>query len=324
MSSATDMPRAGKSGPLLVWVPDRPEREALVPRDGVEIAQIPRQPSDHPDLQRVEVLVPPYRRRSVLDALPGMSSLRLVQALESGVEWLLPHVPGGVTVCNSRGAHDAAVAEWVVGVVLAMQRRLPDHLDAQRQGLWRDVVAGGEWQSPYAGDLEGATVLIVGHGSIGAAVERRLAPFGVELLRVARSERPGVRPASELPGLIGRADVVVLLVPLTPASERMINAELLGAMKPGALLVNAGRGQLVDQEALIEALYEERIRAAIDVTDPEPLPAESRLWSAPNLLLTPHMAGDTPRRYQRSWQLVSEQVERLLAGRPLANVVARD
>jgi phosphoglycerate dehydrogenase-like enzyme len=308
---------------LLAWVPNRPEREALATPAGVEVASVPRRPGEHPDLSRVEVLVPPYRAQGVLDALPQMSGLRLVQTLESGVEWLLPHVPDGVAVCNSRGAHDAAVAEWVVGVVLAMQRRLPDHLLAQQRGLWRDVVAGGEWQPPCAGDLEGSTVLIVGYGSIGAAVERRLEPFGVQFLRVARTSRPGVQAAGALPDLVAAADVVVLLLPLTTATRRLVDGELLGAMKPGALLVNAGRGGVVDQDALVERLYEGRIRAALDVTDPEPLPADSRLWSAPNLLLTPHMAGDTPRRYQRSWQLVGEQIERLVAGEPLRNIVER-
>ncbi len=309
---------------MLIWAADRPERDALVLPDGIEIASVPRRPSNHPDLPRVEVLVPPYRSQRTLEALPGISGLRLVQALESGVEWLLPHVPAGVPVCNSRGAHDAAVAEWVVGVVLAMQRRLPDHLRAQQQGLWRDVVAKGEWLPPYAGDLEGSTILIVGYGSIGAAVERRLEPFGVEFLRVARTARREVQPSEALPSLLASADVVVLLVPLTAATEHLIDADLLQAMKPGALLVNAGRGLLVDQDALTEALYDGRIRAALDVTDPEPLPQDSSLWSAPNLLLTPHMAGDTPRRYQRSWQLVGEQVERLLDGRPLVNLVERD
>jgi len=308
---------------VLIWAADRPEREALVLPAGVEIATVPDRPGEHPDLTRVEVLVPPYKSRQVLDALTGMSRLRLVQALESGVEWLLPHVPDAVSVCNSRGAHDAAVAEWVVGVVLAIQRRLPEHLDAQRREQWRDVVAGGEWRPPYAGDLEGSTVLIVGHGSIGAAVERRLQPFGVVFLRVARREREGVEPVSALSELVPAADVLVLLAPLTAATTGMIDADLLGAMRPGALFVNAGRGALVDQAALTEALHEGRIRAAIDVTDPEPLPAGDRLWSAPNLLLTPHMAGDTPRRYRRSWQLVGEQVARLLDGRPLVNVIAR-
>ena len=306
---------------MLIWAADRPERDALKLPDGVELASVPRDPSSDSDLTRVEVLVPPYRSQRVLDAMPAMSALRLVQALESGVEWLLPHVPAGVTVCNSRGAHDAAVAEWVLGVVLAMQRKLPEHLDAQRQALWRDVVRRGEWQPPLAGDLEGSTVLIVGHGSIGAAVERRLDPFGVDVLRIARRERPGVQAVSELPSLLPRADVIIVLVPLSPETEGLISADLIGGMKPGALLVNAGRGRLVDQEALTEALHEERIRDALDVTDPEPLPGDHRLWSAPNLLLTPHMAGDTPRRFRRSWRFVGEQVERLRQGQPLENVV---
>lgn len=306
---------------MLIWAADRPERDALELPPGVELATVPRRPGEDPDLARVEVLVPPYRGRRVLDALPGMSRLRLVQALESGVEWLLPHVPDGVPVCNSRGAHDAAVAEWVLGVVLAMQRKLPEHLDAQRQTLWRDVVARGEWRPPFAGDLEGSTVLIVGYGSIGAAVERRLGPFGVDVLRVARGKRTGVHPATELPGLVPRADIIVVLLPLTAETEGLIDAGTLAAMKPGALLVNAGRGGTVDQAALSEALYEGRIRAALDVTVPEPLPPEDRLWSAPNLLLTPHMAGDTPRRYRRSWRFAGEQVERLRNSQPLENVV---
>jgi phosphoglycerate dehydrogenase-like enzyme len=308
---------------MLIWVAERPESDALVLPGDVEAVPIPRQPAEHPDLSRVEVLVPPYRSRRVLDSLSGMSGLRLVQTLESGVEWLLPHVPEGVPVCNARGAHDAAVAEWVLGAVLAMQRRLPDHLQAQQRAEWRDVVKGPQWQPPYAGDLEGSTVLIVGHGAIGAAIERRLAPFEVALLRVARSARPGVHPAASLPDLIPQADIVILVVPLTAASEEMIDADLLGAMKPGALLVNAGRGGLVDQTALTEALYQGRIRAALDVTEPEPLPPEDRLWRAPNLLLTPHVAGDTPRRYRRSWRLVGEQVRRLREGESLANVVER-
>ncbi|MGC1852381.1 MAG: 2-hydroxyacid dehydrogenase [Solirubrobacterales bacterium] len=308
---------------MLIWLAERPERDALVLPDGVEAVPVPQRPGDDPGLGRVEVLVPPYRSRRVLDALPGMSGLRLVQALESGVEWLLPHAPEGVSVCNSRGAHDAAVAEWVLGVVLAMQRRLPDHLRAQGEAQWRDVVAKGTWQPPYAGDLEGSTLLIVGYGSIGVAVERRLEPFDVSILPVARNARPGVYPAGDLPNLVREADIVLLLVPLSPATEGMFGAELLSAMKPGSLLVNAGRGRLVDQEALTEALYEGRIRAALDVTDPEPLPPDNRLWRAPNLLLTPHMAGDTPRRYRRSWEFVGDQVERLLAGEPLMNVVQR-
>jgi phosphoglycerate dehydrogenase-like enzyme len=306
---------------MLLWTVDRPEREALVVPEGVRVESIPAEPLRDPDLGRVEVLVPRYGSRTVLEALPRMSSLRLIQTLESGVDWLLPSVPAGVTLCNCRGAHDSAVAEWVVGAILAMQRRLPEHLDAQRRSEWRDVVSSRGWLPPYAGDLEEASALIVGFGSIGEAVEKRLLPFGVDVQRVARTARPGVSDSSALPQLVAAADIVNLLLPLTAETTGLFDADLIGAMKPGALLVNAGRGPVVEKQALLEALNEDRLRAALDVTDPEPLPPDDPLWSAPNLLLTPHMAGDTPRRFRRSWRFVGEQVSKLRAGQPLENVI---
>jgi phosphoglycerate dehydrogenase-like enzyme len=203
-----------------------------------------------------------------------------------------------------------------------MQRRLLEHLDAQRRAEWRDIVSARGWQPPFAGDLQGSSILIVGYGSIGQAVEERLRPFEVDIQRVAQHARPGVSDPSALAQLVPGADIVVLLLPLTAATSGLFDSELIGAMKPGALLVNAGRGPVVDKAALIEALKAGRLRTALDVTDPEPLPADDPLWSAPNLLLTPHMAGDTPRRFRRSWRFVGEQVARLRAGLPLENVVA--
>jgi phosphoglycerate dehydrogenase-like enzyme len=308
---------------LLVWASERPERDSFQVGDGIELATIPRPIAAHADLTRVGMLIPPFGSRAVLEALPAMTSLRLVQTLESGVDWLLPAVPDHVTLCNSKGAHDAAVAEWIVAVVLAMQRRLPDHLHAQRERTWRDIVAGDEWQPPYSGDLEDSAILIVGYGSIGEATEKRLKPFEVAVSRVARRRRSGVHPVSDLDRLIPSADIVILLLPLTPSTMGLIDADLMGKMKPGALLVNAGRGGVVDQDALLDLLREGRLRAALDVTDPEPLPSHDPLWTAPNILLTPHMAGDTPRRFRRSWRLAAEQAERLRNGHPLANVVSR-
>lgn len=194
---------------MLVWTANRPERSALLVPRGVEVESIPGEPLRDPRIGAVEVLVPPYRSRSVLEALPQMSALRLIQTLESGVEWLLPSVPPGVALCNCRGAHDAAVAEWVMGAVLAMQRRFLEHLDAQRRSEWRDVVSARGWLPPYAGDLEGASVLIVGYGSIGSAVEERLRPFGVEVQRVARHARPGVCDPDALSDLVPSADIVI-------------------------------------------------------------------------------------------------------------------
>jgi len=308
---------------MLAWLADRPERSTLEVPTEVNATPIPPALGEHPDLERVEVLVPPYGSRSVLEAIPAMTSLRLVQALESGIDWLLPHVPPHVPVCNSRGIHDDAVAEWVVGVIIAMERRLPDHLQAQSEGRWRDIVSRDEWRPPYAGDVSGSTVLIVGYGSIGRAVERRLQPFDVRIMRVASRPREGVEPIASLPEMIAEADIVVTLLPLTAATTGLLDASLLLEMKPDALFVNAGRGRVLDQEALADTLYEGRLRAALDVTDPEPLPEGHRLWSAPNLLLTPHMAGDTPRRFRRSWRFVGQQLQRLLDGTPLANEVSR-
>lgn len=307
---------------MLLWAASRPEQGALIVPPGVTVTPIPPEPLEDPKVSSVQVLVPPYRSRSVLEALPQMSGLRLIQTLESGVEWLLSALPPGVVLCNSRGSHDAAVAEWVAGVVLVMQRRLLEHLDAQARAEWRDVVGARGWRHPFAGDLQGSSILIVGYGSIGRAVEERLRPFGVDVQRIAQHARPGVSGPSALGQLVPRADIVILLLPLTSATSGLFGSELIGAMKPGALLVNAGRGQVLDKEALVEALENDRLRAALDVTDPEPLPADDPLWSAPNLLLTPHMAGDTPRRFRNSWRFVGEQVARLRAGVPLENVVA--
>jgi phosphoglycerate dehydrogenase-like enzyme len=304
----------------LAWLPRAPGRETFVPPDGWEARPIPRDPARDPDLGRVAAVVPQYGWRPLLEALPLLTGLQLIQTLESGVDWLLPFVPDGVTVCNARGAHDSAVSEWVLAAILAMQRRLPEYRDLQGAASWRQLMCGDDWGDPGpAVDLDGARALIVGYGSIGAAVERRLEPFGVEVARVSSRERRGISGPDALPGLMGRADVVVVLVPLSPETEGMIGRDLIARMRPGALLVNAARGRVVDRDALFEALSERRIRAALDVTHPEPLPADDPLWSAPGTLITPHVAGDTPRRMARSWGLLAEQLGRLDRGEPPVN-----
>jgi phosphoglycerate dehydrogenase-like enzyme len=163
--------------------------------------------------------------------------------------------------------------------------------------------------------------MILGYGSIGVALESRLAILEAEVIRVARSARPGVYAADELPSLLGRADIVVVLLPLTEATSGLLDRELLGRMREGALLVNAARGPIVDTDALLELLQAGRIRAALDVTDPEPLPEDHPLWDAPGLLITPHFAGDTRGAERRAFALVGEQVRRYMDGEPLVNVV---
>jgi phosphoglycerate dehydrogenase-like enzyme len=163
--------------------------------------------------------------------------------------------------------------------------------------------------------------MILGDGSIGGAVEARLEPFEVELIRVARHARPGVHAVDDLPALLPRAEIVVVLLPLTPETTGLLGAELLGRLRPGALLVNAARGPILDTEALLPLLQAGRVRAALDVTDPEPLGADHPLWDAPGTLITPHIAGDTPAAQRRAFALVGEQVGRYVRGEPLANAV---
>lgn len=264
------------------------------------------------------------RLPAFLAALPG---LQAVQSLNAGVDWLLPHLPEGVAVYNASGVHDAAVAEWVVAVLLAMRRRLPDMLELQRRGEWdvnlNDVTATGPSSVGPIDTFEGGTVLIIGYGSIGRAVAARLAPFGIRVSGIARHRRADAEPMEALPGRLAEADAVVLLLPLTPETEHIVDADFLARMKPGSILVNAARGRLVDTEALLAALHRRQIRAALDVTDPEPLPPGHPLWQAPNVMITPHVAGAVESWRLRAYRFANEQARRFAAGAPLKNIVSR-
>ncbi|RLS42950.1 MAG: dehydrogenase [Planctomycetota bacterium] len=264
------------------------------------------------------------RLRSFIDSLPR---LRAVQSLNAGVDWLLPKLPESVAVYNSSGVHDAAVSEWVVAVLLAMRRRLPDMLELQRRGEWdvnvNDVTATGPSSVEPIDTFEGGTVLILGYGSIGRAVATRLAPFGIRVVGIARHQRPDAETMEALPKHLPEADAVVLLLPLNSATEHTVDADFLARMKPGSILVNASRGGLVDTAALLAALHQRRIRAALDVTDPEPLPFGHPLWQAPNLLITPHVAGAVMSWRLRAYRFASEQLRCYAAGTPLRNLVSR-
>ncbi len=268
-------------------------------------------------LAEVEVYVPGYMGGSrVIDIVSEMPSLKVVQLQTAGFEHVLPHLAEGVTLCNARGVHDASTAELAVALILASYRRLPRAVRDQEQQLW-----------PHSYDevddsLADRTVLILGYGSIGEALERRLSGFECEVIRVARRARDGVHPITELPELLPRADVVVLLTPATPETRGMVDAKFLASLKDGALLVNVARGVVVDTDALLAELGTRRISAALDVTDPEPLPAGHPLWSAPNVLINPHRGGASTAFAPRVARLVRAQLERYVSGEPLINVVA--
>ena len=295
-----------------VGLPDAPDKFGPLP-PGIE-ADAWTGGEDLPQSAgQVEYVVLPFGvKPELIRKIAALPSLRTIQILSAGADHVLPYVPSRITLCNARGAHTAATAEWTVGVIIASLRNLPRFALAQRDGRWdyaRSERVGGKH------------VLIVGYGDIGAAVERRLAGWDVTIDRVARHAREGVYPVGELPGLLNKADVVVILVPVTAETRQLVNKDFLRAMKDGALLVNAARGVVVDTDALLEALTSGRIRAALDVTDPEPLPEGHPLWQAPGLLLTPHVGGAIYDYRERAYQVVSEQLARLAAGQPLLNVI---
>jgi len=294
----------------LVWLPFDPELLGDAPRtlryevvDGTE---------DLPDsVGEVAFYVPPYQVGSVGHVLARMPGLRVLQTMTAGVDNFRPHVPPGVTLCNGRGIHDSSTAELALTLTLSSLRGIPDFVRSQDRREWR-----GRWR-PALADRR---VLLVGYGAIGEAIEARLRPFEVEVVRVARSARDGVHPIDELPSLLPDVDVVILIVPLTEHTRGLVDADFLARMKDGALLVNVARGPVVVTDSLLAELTAGRISAALDVTDPEPLPADHPLWGAPNLLVSPHVGGASSAMWSRAHRLVRDQLHRFADGEPLANV----
>jgi phosphoglycerate dehydrogenase-like enzyme len=299
----------------LVWLPFEPSELGDPPS---ELTYEVVDPSESvPDsVDRVEIYVPPYSFDPAgAEVMGRMTSLRYVQALFAGVDSLRAAVPDGVTLCSGRGIHDTSTAELVLTLTLASLRGVPSFVRAQDRR---------EWTPGWHESLADRTVLLVGYGAIGAAIEARLTPFECTVVRVARSARDGVHPISELSSLLPSADVVVLVLPLTDETRGLVDAAFLSSMKDGALLVNVARGAVVDTDALVAALGSGRIRAAVDVVDPEPLPPDSPLWDAPGLLVSPHVGGSSSAMWPRAYRLVREQLQRIAAGQEPVNVMSGD
>ncbi len=276
----------------------------------------------------------PYSTRAI-PLWPHLHGVRLVLSMMAGTEWIPAVVGPHVTICNAHGAHNIATAEWTLSSILAMLKYFPFYLDVQRDGLWKRRFEASERYAALTGDsrtlyppvmleeLTAKKVLLVGYGAIGKEIERMLAPFHVEMVRVARTQRtdPDVHAVSELDSLLPQAEIVILILPLTAESKGLVGSRQFALMRRGTLLVNAARGSIVDTDALVVALQSGRIRAALDVSEPEPLPEGHPLWSCPNLLLTPHIAGSSPQFARRSLATAAGELRRFIAGEPLHNVV---
>ena len=298
----------------VVCIPDSNARELLgVLPDGVEVIVWTGE-DERPDRLGETVFWVPQVEDStdLAGKFAAMPKLEVVQLLSAGVEDIVDHVPDGVLLCTARGVHGSAVAELVLTLVLATLRRLPHFGEAQRQGRWDPMEAD---------DLRDKRVLIIGAGDLGQQTARRLRGFDATPVLVAHTAREDVHATSELPDLLPGADVVVLTVPLTPETTGLVDAEFLSRMPDGALLVNVARGKVVDTSALLAELTSGRLRAALDVMEPEPLPADHPLWEAPNLIITPHAAGSVSQSGPRAFALVNAQVRRYVAGEDLVNSV---
>jgi len=300
--------------------------------EGIELVEV-WDKMDH-DVE-IDVWIPdPYSTKAIR-TWPRLHGVKLVLSLLAGTEWIPGLVGPHVTICNARGAHNISTAEWTLATILAMLKYFPLYLDIQREGAWKRRFDASDHYAEITGnplplyppvmleELTGKTVLLVGYGEIGKEIARMLNPFDVELVRIARNARsqPKVHAATELDSLLPQADVVVLILPSTAESRGMIGNRQFGLMRQGALLVNAARGPVVDTDALVEALNSRRIRAAIDVTDPEPLPEGHPLWSCPNLLITPHVGASTPQFTPRALRTAADELRRYMKGEPLKNVV---
>ena len=301
------------AGRIVVSLPTASWARALGPVEGADVVVWDgRGPAPHP---APDLVVPDYVATPDLSALPAAT--RAVQLLTIGYDGVPEQLPAGVLLCNAAGVHETSTAELAVGLAILALRGLDGDVRA---------MATGEWKPSRRTSLADRRVLVVGWGGVGRAVADRLAPFECAVTAVGTRARVqdgvAVRASSELPGLLPEHDVVVLACPLTAATRGLAGAGFLAAMPDGALLVNVARGPVVDTAALVAELRTGRLRAALDVTDPEPLPADHELWSLPGVVVTPHVGGNSTAFRPRMLRLLRAQVERLRAGREPLNVVA--
>lgn len=267
------------------------------------------------DTSSITFYVPQYMGgRKALEYSKKMPSLKYLQVPNAGFDDALEYLIPGSILCNARGVHDDSTAELAVGLAIAVRRGFQDFVRAQDSG---------DWAHKRYPSFSDSVVAIVGYGSIGQSLAKKLSGFELSVTAFSRSGKDGAKTLDQLDAFLPKADIVFLTLPLNAESKHLFNKERFAKMKDGSLIINVGRGPIIDTDALLVELESGRISAGLDVTDPEPLPADHRLWKAPNLLIAPHVGGDTTAFEARGKKLVEEQLARLAAGSELINIVAR-
>ncbi len=285
--------------------------------DGVELdVWDVEAPHPRPDEVAITFLPFYFAGRHRWQYVHDLPELQLLQLPSAGYEHAIPHVPGHAALANGRGIHDDETAELAVGLALTSLREI---------AAFQTDRANGVWDARETRSLADRRVTVVGYGAIGSAIATRFEAFRTEVTVVASTAREQdgrhVHAFGELPELARTTDVLVLIAPLTDETEGLVDAELLAALPDGAVVVNVARGKVVDTDALVAELQSERLFAALDVTDPEPLPAGHALWTTPNTVLTPHVGGNTDLSVPRSVELMRKQVAALAEGRPFENLI---
>lgn len=270
-------------------------------------------PLESSDLSKITIYVQPYMTGiETLEPTRSMTNLQILQVPNAGYDAAIPYVRPGVTLCNARGVHNASTAELAVGLAIAMKRGFPDFIRAQGEGVW---------SHERKGSLSDSRVGIIGAGSIGQTLVSYLSPFEVEITTFSRSGANGSATMDQLDALLPSFDLIFLILPLNKESEHLFNAKRLSMMKDGAVLINVARGKIIDIDALVAESRTGRISAALDVTDPEPLPSDHPLWGLKNVMITPHVGGDSAAFESRGRRFIEQQLQRVADGVPLLNVI---
>ena len=302
------------SAPLQVSLPDQKLLDALEPAAGVEFFVWDF--SGPAPADRFDIVVPPYMRGpEVLAALESVE-IGLIQSQSIGYDGVADVLPAGCLFANAAGVHETSTAELALGMMIASQRGMADFARNQATGTWDNS------QRPSLADRR---VLLVGYGGVGKAIESRLLPFETHVTRMASREREDssgkIFGIDSLFEQLPLHEIVVVSVPLSEQTQQLVDAKFLAAMPDGALLVNVARGPVADTDALLAETSSGRLRAALDVTDPEPLPAGHPLWTTPGVLITPHVGGASSAMFPRMVRLIKQQIGLMLDGKEPVNVV---